>query len=162
MGRANAIARDRDQQAQLAAAAERTRISREMHDVVAHSLTVMVALADGAKALGARTLSSRARRSTSSPRPGGPRSPTCVASWASCGTRTALSPLAPTADVPSMEDIAERFRHAACRYGSCAWGPAGSRPRPASGRAPDRAGVADQRAALCPADPDGRGRDRPA
>ncbi len=52
--RANSIARDRDQQAQLAAAAERTRIAREMHDVVAHSLTVMVALADGAKASGAK------------------------------------------------------------------------------------------------------------
>lgn len=48
--RANAIARDRDQQAQLARSAERTRIAHEMHDVVAHSLSVMIALADGASA----------------------------------------------------------------------------------------------------------------
>ncbi len=34
--------------AQLASVAERNRIAREMHDVVAHSLTVMVALSDGA------------------------------------------------------------------------------------------------------------------
>lgn len=34
--------------AQLASIAERNRIAREMHDVVAHSLTVMVALSDGA------------------------------------------------------------------------------------------------------------------
>ncbi|MCH6468468.1 sensor histidine kinase [Sinomonas terrae] len=34
--------------AQLASVQERNRIAREMHDVVAHSLTVMVALSDGA------------------------------------------------------------------------------------------------------------------
>lgn len=34
--------------AQLASVAERNRIAREMHDVVAHSLTVMVTLSDGA------------------------------------------------------------------------------------------------------------------
>lgn len=41
---------EREQHAQLAAAAERARIAREMHDVVSHSLTVIVALADGASA----------------------------------------------------------------------------------------------------------------
>lgn len=41
---------ERDQQARLAAAAERTRIAREMHDIVSHSLTVIVALAEGAAA----------------------------------------------------------------------------------------------------------------
>ncbi|WP_394940441.1 sensor histidine kinase [Psychromicrobium sp. YIM B11713] len=35
--------------AQLASAAERNRIAREMHDVVAHSLSVMIALSDGAQ-----------------------------------------------------------------------------------------------------------------
>ncbi|GAA3232052.1 sensor histidine kinase [Oerskovia jenensis] len=113
VGRANAIARDRDQQAQLAAAAERARISREMHDVVAHSLTVMVALADGAKALGAKdpvlagqaldelTETGRAALADMRRVLGVLRDPD--------GT---VAPLTPTADVPSMEDIAERFRHA--------------------------------------------------
>src|SRR5699024_10496915 len=41
---------ERDQRELLAAASERARITREMHDVVAHSLSVMVALADGAHA----------------------------------------------------------------------------------------------------------------
>lgn len=50
LDRAAQLARERDQRAQLAAAAERARIAREMHDIVAHSLTVIVALSDGAEA----------------------------------------------------------------------------------------------------------------
>jgi signal transduction histidine kinase len=50
--RARALERERDQQAELAAAAERARIARDMHDVVAHHLTVMVALSDGAAVAG--------------------------------------------------------------------------------------------------------------
>lgn len=40
---------ERAQQTRLAAAAERARISREMHDIVAHSLSVMIAQADGGR-----------------------------------------------------------------------------------------------------------------
>jgi signal transduction histidine kinase len=46
--RAARLERDRDQQAQLAVSAERARIAREMHDIVAHNISVMIALADGA------------------------------------------------------------------------------------------------------------------
>jgi signal transduction histidine kinase len=46
--RAERLERERDQQGQLAAAAERARIARELHDVVAHNVSVMIALADGA------------------------------------------------------------------------------------------------------------------
>src|SRR6266545_2458809 len=46
--RARRLERERDQQAQLATATERARIAREMHDVVAHNLAVIVALADAA------------------------------------------------------------------------------------------------------------------
>ncbi|WP_235856827.1 sensor histidine kinase [Occultella glacieicola] len=40
---------ERDQQAQIATAAERARIAREMHDIVAHSLSVVIAQADGGR-----------------------------------------------------------------------------------------------------------------
>jgi signal transduction histidine kinase len=47
--RAERLERDRDQQSVIATAAERARIATEMHDVVAHHLAVMTALADGAR-----------------------------------------------------------------------------------------------------------------
>lgn len=47
--RAVRLERERDQQAQIATAAERARIAREMHDIVAHSLSVVVAQADGGR-----------------------------------------------------------------------------------------------------------------
>ena len=53
LDRAAQLARERDQQARLAAAAERSRIAREMHDIVSHGLTVMVTLADGSAATAA-------------------------------------------------------------------------------------------------------------
>ncbi|MFB9309551.1 signal transduction histidine kinase [Agromyces hippuratus] len=54
IARAHDLARERDQQAQLATALERSRIAREMHDIVSHSLTVMVTLADGSAATAGR------------------------------------------------------------------------------------------------------------
>jgi signal transduction histidine kinase len=48
--RAADLERERDQRAALATAAERARISRELHDVVAHGLSVIVVQAQGAAA----------------------------------------------------------------------------------------------------------------
>lgn len=55
LDRAVTAERERDSRALLAAAAERARISREMHDIVAHSLSVMIALSDGAGAAVAKS-----------------------------------------------------------------------------------------------------------
>ncbi len=46
--RAERLERERDALAAVAASTERARIARELHDVVAHSLSVMVAQSDGA------------------------------------------------------------------------------------------------------------------
>ncbi len=46
--RAERLELERDQQATIAATAERTRIAREMHDIISHSLSVVITLADAA------------------------------------------------------------------------------------------------------------------
>lgn len=48
--RAKDLARERDQRARLAATEERSRVAREMHDIVSHGLTVMITLSEGAAA----------------------------------------------------------------------------------------------------------------
>lgn len=45
--RAIQLARERDQLALLAVAEERSRLAREIHDIVAHSVSVMIALSEG-------------------------------------------------------------------------------------------------------------------
>lgn len=51
--RAGRLEIERDQRVQLTAAAERSRVAREMHDIVGHNLSVMVSVADGAATLAA-------------------------------------------------------------------------------------------------------------
>jgi signal transduction histidine kinase len=50
--RARLLELEREQEMQLAASTERARIAREMHDVVAHSLSVVIAQADGGRYAG--------------------------------------------------------------------------------------------------------------
>ncbi|WP_279581513.1 sensor histidine kinase [Fodinicola feengrottensis] len=80
--------RDQVRLAALAVAAERARISRELHDVVAHSLSVMVVQAQGG---GPRRWTAKARtrgwRWMRSWTPGGSRWPRCAGSLMSCRTR---------------------------------------------------------------------------
>jgi signal transduction histidine kinase len=49
--RAETAERERDSRALVAVAAERARLAREMHDVIAHSLSVMITLNDAAAAV---------------------------------------------------------------------------------------------------------------
>ncbi|MDI5969971.1 histidine kinase [Streptomyces sp. SL13] len=52
---------ERDQRVQLAAAAERARVAREMHDIIGHNLSVIIGLADGGSYAG-RTAPERSRQ----------------------------------------------------------------------------------------------------
>lgn len=63
--RARDLERERDQQADIAAAAERSRIARELHDVVAHGLSIIVIQAQaGAGALEQRPAAARTSHDT--------------------------------------------------------------------------------------------------
>ncbi|MEU9355963.1 histidine kinase [Streptomyces griseoloalbus] len=53
--RARRLEIERDQQARIAAAAERARIAREMHDIIGHNLSVITGLADGGKYAAAKS-----------------------------------------------------------------------------------------------------------
>ncbi len=120
--RARQLARERDQQAQLSAAAERARIAREMHDIVAHSLTVIVALSDGAEASierspetareAIRQTASTARRALTDMRLSlgvltePPTGSDSVAGSGGDGASTAPAPLLPQ---PGLADLPELF-----------------------------------------------------
>ena len=122
---AERLERERDQQAQLAAAAERARIAREMHDIVAHNIAVMIALADGAAYTAARRARTRRRPSWARSRPPG---------------RSALTEMRRLLGV-MREPAASRARAAADARRPRR--PAGDRPRgrPASPADRDRAAV---------------------
>jgi DNA-binding NarL/FixJ family response regulator/signal transduction histidine kinase len=101
---------ERDQQALLAATAERARISREMHDVVAHSLAVVISLAGGATAkLGSHPEQSREALESISE----------LGRQALADTRRLLSVLGAEENVavrapqPGLEQIADLVDHAA-------------------------------------------------
>ncbi|OXM52535.1 sensor histidine kinase [Amycolatopsis alba] len=130
--RAADLERERDTQAALAVAAERGRISRELHDVVAHSLSVMVLQAQGAQAemdrrperareamdavVGTgRTALSEIRRLLGAlgqdepdwePRPGAERLPRLVADVRSAGTPVEFLVEGEPRPLPSTVDLA--------------------------------------------------------
>jgi signal transduction histidine kinase len=59
--RADRAEREREEQAQAAVASERTRIARELHDILAHNVSVMVVQAEAADEMLERDMPDRAR-----------------------------------------------------------------------------------------------------
>jgi signal transduction histidine kinase len=127
------LERERDQQGALAAAAERARISREMHDIVAHHLTVMVALSDGAIAATAtsaergvdamRTVSATGRQALIDTR-------RLLGVLRETSAGEPQESLQPVPDLTNLDDLLERVRAAGLRitfelHGSVSQLPAG-------------------------------------
>lgn len=64
--RARRLEYEQEQERRLAAQDERTRIAREMHDIVAHSLSSIISQADGARYAAASTRTARAQQAEQS------------------------------------------------------------------------------------------------
>jgi signal transduction histidine kinase len=104
------LTRERDQQAQFSRLSERARIASEMHDVVAHSLSVMVALADGAHAIAPKDVE-RSRAAMLDVAVTGRRSMTemrRLLGVLDVGTEPA--PRAPQPGIDQLADLVESFR----------------------------------------------------
>ena len=138
------VRRERERTRQMSVAEERARIARELHDVVAHGVSVIAVQADAAEAAlehdpGARGDAAaqhpRLRRTTRWPRCGG-----CSACSADDEARPGPQP--GLAQLPGLvEQAAQRCRSTLDGRGRAAAAPACARPH----RVPDRAGGAHQR-----------------
>ncbi len=147
--------------AQLGSVTERNRIAREMHDVVAHSLTVMVSLSDGAAVVVKKDPARAAEVLGELSRTGR----TALADMRRVlgvlrdDSAPGQAPREPLAAGGQPGQTAGRLPHRGAPAALHAHRPvaAGRRRVPADG-VPDRAGVTDERAALRPlAGPGGRG-----
>ena len=129
--RAQRLEREHDQTTALATAVERARIAREMHDSVAHHLTVIVALSDGAA--GRRQPRARPGHRGDPGRlepPPGRRSPRPGGCSASCGPRAVLNSGSRSPACPTSRACSPGSGRPGCRSGTNAAVPRGTR-RPA-------------------------------
>jgi len=128
--RAARAERERDTQAQIASAAERARIARELHDVIAHNLSVMVAQADG----GAYAFDATPERSRQALAQIGRTGRQALSEMSSLlgvlrtGPETEAAPLAPAPAAAEIEQLVTQAREAGMRVSYAVQGPV--RPLP--------------------------------
>ena len=94
------LERDQDERARAAVAEERARIARELHDVVAHAISVVVVQAAAAARCSPAIRRRPAPRSTRSSAPASRRSARCAGCSGCCATTTRSVARAPQ---PSLE-----------------------------------------------------------
>jgi signal transduction histidine kinase len=128
--RAARAERERHTRAQIAAAGERARIARELHDVIAHNLSVMVAQADG----GAYAFDATPERSRQALAEIGRTGRQALSEMSSLlgvlrtGPETEAAPLAPAPAAAEIEQLVTQAREAGMRVSLTAEGPV--RPLP--------------------------------
>ena len=143
--RAARLERERDAQAQVAAAAERARIARELHDVIAHNVSVMVVQADGA-AYALRTDPDRAGQALAAISQTGRQALAEMRRLLGVlRSEDERADLAPVPGLDQLRELVEQARHAGMSVSLRLDGRAAPAARGGrAGRVPGRAGVADQ------------------
>lgn len=109
--RARRLERERDAQAEVAAAAERARIARELHDVIAHSISVMVVQADGASYM-VESDTARARRAMEAIGSTGRQALTEMRRMLGVLREDGAATLAPQPGVDQLTDLVQQIRTA--------------------------------------------------
>ena len=139
--------RERESAARIAVAEERVRVARELHDIVAHAVSVMVLQTGAVRHRLPDASAEDAEALRASSRPGARRSSRCAAWSARCAGPTSRPSSRPQPGLARLDALLEEVRRAGLPVDLHVDGepfplPAGDRPV----RLPHRAGGADEHA----------------
>ncbi len=110
--RAALLEREREAAERAAVAEERRRIARELHDVIAHSITLMTVQAGAARLLLSEDPGERGNPSCRSRRRAGTHSQSCVVCSACCAPTSGEASLAPQPGLARLDDLLGQARGA--------------------------------------------------
>ena len=130
--RAALAEREREAAARIAVAEERARIARELHDIVAHAVSVMVLQVGAVRhKLPGDARPRTARRSRTSSGPAGRRSPRCAGCSARCAATATTLELAPQPGLDGLDSLLEEVEPRRAAGRSCTSRASRSRSRAA-------------------------------